>query len=106
MTIAGSVFVLVGSVFCLIAAIGILRFPDALTRMHAVSKAGILGAGLVVVGAALASGDLAALVWAILGVAVLLVSGPVAAHLLARASLRSGNSRPAQLSIDEYARDR
>ena len=44
--IAG-VFVLIGCVFSLLAAIGVLRFPDLYTRLHAATKTGVVGAGFV-----------------------------------------------------------
>ena len=43
------VLLLIAAAFNLIAAVGLLRFPDIYTRMHAASKAGTLGSGLMVV---------------------------------------------------------
>ena len=40
----------VGSLFFLAGTVGLLRFPDALTRLHALTKADNLGLGLVVLG--------------------------------------------------------
>ncbi len=40
MSIAGAILILIGSAFCLLAALGVLRFPDLYTRLHAASKAG------------------------------------------------------------------
>lgn len=40
---------LMGSMFILIAAIGLLRMPDLIMRMHAATKAGTLGAGLILI---------------------------------------------------------
>lgn len=90
MTEIGAILIMVGSIFCLLAAIGMLRFPDFFTRVHAASKSGVLGAGLVFIGVALASLDLATSVRMIIGLAFLLLTTPLAAHLLARASLRRG----------------
>ena len=39
---------LLGSIFCLVASVGIVRLPDALTRMHAATKTGTLGTGLLI----------------------------------------------------------
>ncbi len=44
------VFALAGSVFFLAGALGLLRFPDTLSRLHALSKADNLGLGLIVIG--------------------------------------------------------
>ena len=45
-----SLFLLVGAFFFLAGTVGILRFPDTLSRLHAVTKADNLGLGLIVVG--------------------------------------------------------
>jgi multicomponent Na+:H+ antiporter subunit G len=90
MTVLAGVLIVVGSMFCLLAAVGVLRFPDVFTRMHAATKAGVLGAGLILLGAALASGDVAVILRAIVGVIFLVLTGPVSTHLLARAALLAG----------------
>ncbi len=46
---AAGVLLLIGSVFSLLAAVGILRLPDLYTRMHAASKAGTMGSGLMLI---------------------------------------------------------
>ena len=90
--LAGGLIIASG-LFSLLAAVGMLRFPDVYTRLHAASKAGTLGLGIVFVAAALASFDPWVAVRAILGLGFLLLTAPVAAHLLARAALRNG-TRP------------
>jgi multicomponent Na+:H+ antiporter subunit G len=50
--------IIVGAVFTLVAALGILRFPDLYSRSHAASKAGTLGSGLLLAALALHSGEL------------------------------------------------
>lgn len=87
-----------GAVFSLLAAIGVLRLPDLYTRMHAASKAGVVGAGLVLLALALASGDGPVILRAVLGILFLLLTTPVAAHLLARAAYRAGQ-QPASVTI-------
>ncbi len=77
-----------GGVFFLAGSVGLLRFPDALTRLHALTKADNLGLGLVVLGLApRVDGVLGALkliaVWAL----VLLASATVS-QLIARAARR------------------
>lgn len=90
MSIAGAVLMLVGSLFCLLATLGLLRFPDLYTRLHAAAKAGALGAGLVLLGAGVASGDPWILLRTVAGLVFLIVVSPVSAHLLARSALRTG----------------
>lgn len=79
-----------GALFGLVSAIGLLRMPDLFTRLHAASKAGVLGTGLILLGTALAAADLATTLRAALSIAFLMLSTPVGAHLLARAALLSG----------------
>ncbi|NLD54954.1 MAG: monovalent cation/H(+) antiporter subunit G [Burkholderiaceae bacterium] len=83
-------FLLAGAAVSLLAAIGVLRLPDFFMRMHAATKAGVAGCGLVLIGVALADGSAAT--WAKVSVALvfLLLTTPVAGHLLGRAAYVSG----------------
>lgn len=87
--VAGLISLVLGSLLCLAAAIGLLRFPDLLSRMHAGTKPQVLGLLLVLlgVGLRLRSGiDLGMLV--LIGLFQLLTV-PVAAQMLARAAHRT-----------------
>lgn len=100
MTAAGAIVMMIGSLFCLFASIGLLRFPDLYTRLHAAAKAGALGAGLILLGAGIASGEPWMLLRTVAGLVFLIVVSPVSAHLLARSALRTGTI-PANIpSID------
>lgn len=79
-----------GAAFSLIAAIGINRLPDLYTRMHAASKAGTVGSGLLLVAVGVHSGDLATFGRAIAGVLFFILTAPIAAHLLAKAAHQVG----------------
>lgn len=74
-----------GFVFVFAAALGVLRFKDPLQRMHASTKAGTIGAGLTVGGAALASGDGLTMAVAACTILFLIFTVPVAGHVLGRA---------------------
>lgn len=79
-----------GLFFFLAGTVGLLRFPDTLTRLHALTKADNLGLGLVVLGLLpRVSGPLAALklicVWLLV-----LLAGATASQLIARVAHRSG----------------
>ncbi len=102
MTVLAAILMLIGSIFCLLATVGILRFPDLYTRLHAASKAGPLGAGLILLGAGIASADLLIFLKTLLGLVFLILVGPVSAHLLARAARKSGVPLASIASIDEY----
>jgi multicomponent Na+:H+ antiporter subunit G len=84
--IISGVLLLIGAFFMLVAAIGILRMPDLLTRMHASSKAGTLGAGLILVAVAVDYGDLGVTARALVAIVFLVLTAPVGAHVIARAA--------------------
>ncbi len=96
-----AVVMLAGASFALIAAIGVLRLPDLYTRLHAASKAGVVGAGLILLAVALVSFDGPVILRAVLGILFLLLSTPVSAHLLARAALRAGEEPDKRTVVDE-----
>ncbi|WP_127752355.1 MULTISPECIES: monovalent cation/H(+) antiporter subunit G [unclassified Devosia] len=93
-----ALLMLVGAVFSLLATIGVLRFPDLLTRMHAASKAGAVGGGLLLLAVALVSQDAAVALRAILGILFLLLTTPVAAHLLARVTYQPAEESGQQVT--------
>ncbi|WP_232818265.1 monovalent cation/H(+) antiporter subunit G [Zobellella maritima] len=74
-----------GSFLMLLAGIGIIRMPDLLTRMHATSKAGALGVGLMACGFAVYFQETSVVVRALAVVVFVIMTAPVAAHVLARA---------------------
>lgn len=89
-----------GALFALVAAIGILRFDDVYMRMHAASKAGTLGSGLLLLALALSSGTFDVITRALAGVAFFLLTAPVSAHLLARAAHKVGY-RPCRATVTD-----
>ena len=88
--VAAGMLLLLAGLFALIAALGLLRMPDLMLRMHATTKAGTLACGLSMLAAALVFGDLAVAVRAAGVVVFLLLTAPVAAHMIGRAALRTG----------------
>jgi multicomponent Na+:H+ antiporter subunit G len=92
---------LIGAVFSLLASVGIIRLPDLYTRMHAASKAGTMGSGLMLVAIALVALEGAVIVRAIVGLLFLFLTAPVSAHLLARAALLSGHTPASRMDIFE-----
>ena len=85
-----AVLLIVGAIFSLLAAIGILRFPDLYTRMHAASKAGTIGSGLLLLAAGVHSLDVAILIRALAGFFFFVLTAPISAHLLAKAAHQAG----------------
>jgi multicomponent Na+:H+ antiporter subunit G len=87
--IIASAAVLLGALFTLLAALGVVRFPDVLTRLHAAAKAGVLGAGLIVIAAAVALDGTDAVLRAAITLLFLLLTAPVAGHVIGRAAYLS-----------------
>lgn len=82
-----------GGGFVLIAAIGIVRLPDLLTRMHASTKAGTLGSLLVLAGLAVFVGSAPVVSKVIATALFLLLTAPIAAHMIGRAYARTERRR-------------
>ena len=85
-----SILLLTGSCFLLLASIGAIKFPDFFTRMAAISKAGTLGAALLLMAPVAHEPSLLNSFKSSAALLFLFITTPVAAHLLARAALRSG----------------
>lgn len=82
-----SVLILLGAAFSLIAALGLVRLPDVFTRMHASTKAGVLGSSLILVAGGVLFGDGATWARVVAAIFFLLLTAPIAAHTIGRASL-------------------
>lgn len=78
-----------GAAFILVASIGVARLPDVFQRMHAATKAGGIGASLVVLGV-LVAGGVAQPLTGVLTIVFMLLTLSVASQLLARAAYLSG----------------
>ncbi len=74
----------------LVAAVGVLRLPDLMMKMHASTKAGTLGAGLILVSVGVAFDEISVLTRVIATIIFLLLTAPVAAHLIGRAAYYVG----------------
>lgn len=90
-----------GALMNLAAAIGLLRFPDLMSRMHAATKPQVLGLFLM-----LAALGLQFRSWVLLPILVVawlfqLLTVPVSAHMVGRAGYRTKHRHPEMLSVDE-----
>ncbi|MFC7226080.1 monovalent cation/H(+) antiporter subunit G [Salinirubellus salinus] len=88
-TVVLVVLLVASAFFALTAAVGFYRLPDVYTRSHAASKSETLGALLALAAAAIAFGPSEAVKLGLLALFVL-VTGPTAAHAVARAAADSG----------------
>lgn len=99
--LVAGIIILIGALFSLVAGIGLFRLPDIFLRMHAATKAGTLGAGLVLLAIAVDSQDIGVITRAIAGLCFLLLTAPVAAHLLGRAAYLSRAELWSKTRIDD-----
>lgn len=96
-----AICLLLGALMSLAAAIGLLRFPDLMSRMHAATKPQVLGLLLM-----LAAIGLQMRAWSLLPILIVawmfqLLTVPVSAHMVGRAGYRTKHRRPEMLSVDE-----
>ena len=99
----GAACLVAGAVLALAAGIGVLRFPDALSRMHAATKPQVLGVLLLLLGIALRLRTLSDLGMVLLVAIFQLATAPVAAQMIGRATYRSGRLDRSLLDADELA---
>ena len=99
--VLSAVFMIVGATMSLGAAIGLLRFPDLLSRMHAATKPQVLGLFLLLASIGLQMRTW--WVWPVLLVAWIfqLLTVPVSAHMVGRAGYRTKHLHRELLSSDE-----
>ena len=95
------VLILLGAVLCLTAGLGLLRFPDVLTRMHAGTKPQVLGFLLIMVGAAIRLQGWSATWMLLLVAAFQMLTAPVSAHMISRVAYRRRHVRRDLLLVDE-----
>ncbi|MEU0228654.1 monovalent cation/H(+) antiporter subunit G [Streptomyces sp. NPDC006284] len=99
--LVGAALLLLGCFQCLLGVIGMLRFPDVLSRSHAATKPQTLGILLVLTGVALRLrhgidlGTLALIVF------FQFLTSPVASHLVARSAYRTGQTGSRGLLRDD-----
>lgn len=89
-TIIG-IFASLGSLFVFLAAVGILRMPDTYLRMAVTTKAATLGIGLILIAAAIYFEDLSTTTRVLAIILFILLTAPVGAHLIGKASYIVGN---------------
>lgn len=101
----GAVCLALGAFFCLGAALGLVRFPDPLTRMHAATKPSVFGLILVLSGVALVLRDPKVTTLLTLAVLLQVMTAPVSGHLVTRTAHRTGQWDAEHAVLDELADD-
>lgn len=92
-----------GGLLSLAAGVGVVRFPDLLSRMHAATKPQVLGLILVLLACALRLRTVVDITTLVLIGAFQLTTAPVAAHMVGRAAYRDGLLRPDLIVSDDLA---
>jgi multicomponent Na+:H+ antiporter subunit G len=98
--VIGELSALIGAVLVLVSAIGVCRFPDTLSRLHALAKASTLGVLLMLAGAAANIRNLNDFTSVVLAAVLHLLASPPASNLLSRAAYLT---QPAPGATDERA---
>lgn len=95
-------FLALGTFFMFVGALGVARLPDLYMRMSASAKSSTLGAGFILLAAALHFGDdLGVTARAIATIGFLVLTAPVAAHMIGRAGYYSGSKLWSGSVLDE-----
>jgi multicomponent Na+:H+ antiporter subunit G len=98
--VSGALLIL-GAAFALVAAVGVVRFPDVLTRMHAATKPQTFGLLLILAGLALRIDNVGDLTLVAVVALFQLLTAPVSAHMVGRAAFRAGQVDRDALVVDE-----
>ena len=98
--ISSAVLLVVGAALSLAAAVGLIRFPDALARLHAATKPQI-----IVIALALSVRSWAALLLLLPVIVFQMLTSPISAHMVGRSGYRTGAYDPDGLVADELAPD-
>ncbi len=101
--VIASICFLLAAMLGLIAAIGMVRLPDLLSRMHAATKPQVLGLVLSLLGLAISLRQPMVLLLLALVALFQGVTTPIASHMVGRASFRAGQVREDLLVIDELS---
>ena len=101
-----SVMLVAGTFFMFLAGIGVLRMPDLLMRMHATTKSGVFGAGLMLLGVAFFYMDASVTARALAIVGFITLTSPVAAHAIGRAGYHTGSKMWEGTLKDDLGADR
>lgn len=99
--VVSAVLLLAGVSLALLAGLGLVRFPDVFSRMHAATKPATLGMLLITIGAAVRQDDGSDATKLLLVAAFQFLTAPVAAHMIGRAAYRSGTGDLDGLVVDE-----
>jgi multicomponent Na+:H+ antiporter subunit G len=99
--ILAGITILAGGAFAFIAGLGVLKLPGVLNRMHASTKAGTLGSALILLAAAIHFGDGGVTTKAVATILFLLLTAPIAAHMIGRATIEIDRIKAARAAAQD-----
>lgn len=101
------VLILLGALLCLSAAVGLLRFRDVPSRLHAATKPQVLGLVLICLAIAVSMRTVGGILVGMLLVAPIVLmqfaTAPLSAHIVGRQAYRNGTTDERNLVVDELA---
>ena len=95
------ILILIGALLCLTAAVGLLRFRDVPTRLHAATKPQVLGFLLICIAIALSARSVAVTAMLAAIVIIQFATAPLSAHMVGRQAYRNGTIDEDSLLVDE-----
>ncbi|MFF3026358.1 monovalent cation/H(+) antiporter subunit G [Microbacterium sp. NPDC057944] len=105
--VAVLVLILLGALLCLSAAVGLLRFRDVPSRLHAATKPQVLGLLLICIAIALSQRSVGGILFGLVLVAPIVLmqfaTAPLSAHMVGRQAYRNGSIDQRHLVVDELA---
>jgi multicomponent Na+:H+ antiporter subunit G len=104
--IIGYILMTVGILFDVFGCVGLVRFPDVYNRLQAATKCVTLGTILLLVGAAIVSGNGRIVAKAFICAFFIILTSPTAAHAIAKGSHASGVELCEKTIVDKYAEDK
>lgn len=99
--ISALALVLIGALLCLTASVGLLRFRDVPTRLHAATKPQVLGLILICIAVALAMRAWPVVAFLVPVILIQFATAPLSAHMVGRAAYRNGTIDERSLYVDE-----
>lgn len=103
--VVGAIFLFLGCSLTLVAALGLARYPDLISRQHIATKPQVLSLIFNLTGAALIVRD-SSMTWTmLLVIAFQLITSPISAHMLSRAGYRTGRVDSDELVVDDLHED-
>ena len=102
----GKIFIFIGIAFDFFGVLGLVRLPDVYTRLQAATKSVTFGSAGILFGTFLIQGFNSFGFKALIGIAFIFLTSPVAAHAISRAAHRSRIPLAKETTIDEYEKDK